>query len=179
MSSVCRISLVVAVLALSLPAYSQTVGWTYLEGGWGRVDPDGGSAENGWFGGVSVALGKLPLHVFGEYGNFDPLDNWQAGGGWHGLLGKKADLFADAAYYDADVDDGFKVRFGVRWMIVDWFELNGNLQWTDLDIRDNRGAAVNVVFGLGKWFSLGTGGEWGDEVDTYRAFARFYLGRRD
>lgn len=173
-----RTLLVVAVVVLVGTVQAQTINWSYAEGGWGTLDPDRGSSENGWFLGGAVDLGKLPLHLMAEFGDFGDLDIWQIGGGWHGLLGQKADLFADGAFYDADVDDGFKVRFGARGMLSPRLELNGYLYWTELDFSDNKGAAVNVIFGLSERFGLGGGIEWGDNFSAGRIFARYNFGPR-
>jgi hypothetical protein len=165
-----------AIALLAGTAEAQTVNWTYAEGGWANFDPDRGSSENGWFLGGASSLGQAPIHVFGEYGDFDRIDIWQVGAGWHGLLGKRADLFADGAFYDADFDDGFKIRFGVRWMVTRRIEINGNLAWTELDLTDNKGATANAIFDLTKRLGIGGGFAWGDDFSTSRVFARFNFG---
>jgi hypothetical protein len=178
MNRALRILLVIAIVALAGVVHAQTVNWKYAEGGWGIFDPDRSSSENGWFLGGAVDLGKLPIHLFGEFGDYDRIDIWQIGGGWHGLLGERADLFANGAFYDIDIDDGFKVRFGVRWMVLKRLELNGNLAWTELDFSDNKSAAINGIFDLTKRFAVGAGVEWGDNFSTGRVFARFNFGPR-
>ena len=179
MRSPMRILLVIGIVLLSGAVHAQTVNWKYVEGGWGAVDPDHGSSENGWFVGGAVDLGKAPIHLFAEFGDFGRLDNWQVGGGWHGLLGKRADLFADGAFYDTNADDGFTIRFGARWMLSKRLELNGNLAWTELDFSDNKSAVVNAIFDLTKRFGIGGGIEWGDNWSRARVFARFNFGPRD
>ena len=176
MRSLWRPLLLITILLLAGTAQAQTVRWTYVEGGWITLDPDRGNRENGWFVGGAFSLGKLPIHLFGEYNDIEQLDIWKVGGGWHGLLGEKADLFADGAIYDADYDDGFRIRFGARWMVAERFELNGFLSWVDLDLRDNKSAAVNGIYNFGKAFGVGGGFEWGDEFSTARAFVRFTFG---
>jgi len=178
MKYVLKLMPVLAVVLLAGTVQAQTVNWTYAEGGYGRFDPDGGSSENGWFLGGSVNLAKLPIHLFGEWGDYDRIDIWQVGGGWHGLLGKKADLFADGAFYDADVEDGFAIRFGVRWMVLERLELNGNLAWTDLDLTDNKSATVGAVFDFSKRFGVGGSLEWGNNWNFAQAFVRFNFGPR-
>jgi hypothetical protein len=176
MRNLSRLSLLVALVLLAGAAQAQTVRWTYVEGGWTTLDPDRGSRENGWFVGGAFDLGKVPIHLFGEYNDIDRLDIWKVGGGWHGLLGERADLFADGAFYDADYEDGFQVRFGARWMVAERFELNGYLSWVDLDFGDNKSAAVNGIFNFAKSLGVGGGFEWGDEFSTARAFVRFTFG---
>ena len=181
MRGLTKILMVVVVVLVAGTVHAQTVNWKYVEGGWATLDPDYGSREDGWFVGGAFDLGKLPLHFFGNFANYDfgdfDLDVWQVGGGWHGLLGERADLFADGAFYDMDIDDGFKIRFGARWMVTKRFELNGYLAWTELDFSDNKSASGNVVFDFTKFFGVGGGVEVGDDYDTARVFARFNFGR--
>jgi len=164
------------MLSLAGTVQAQTINWDYLEGGWGALDPDRGSRENGWFIGGMIDLGNIPIHLFAEYGDFGPLNIAQVGGGWHGLLGKRADLFADGSFYDIDIEDGFKVRFGARWMVLQRLEINGHIAWADLDFSNNQSAAVNAIFDLTKRFGVGGGIEWGDDFSTGRVFVRFNFG---
>jgi hypothetical protein len=166
------------IVLLAGAVHAQTVNWNYAEGGWANVDPDGGSSEDGWFLGGAFELKKAPIHFFGEFNDLGDIDIWQLGGGWHGALGKRADLFADGAFYDADVDDGFRVRFGVRWMLSQRLELNGFLSWTELDLSDNKSFAANAIFDFTKRFGVGGGIEWGDNFNSARVFARFNFGPR-
>ena len=175
MRGVSRVLVVFAIVCLAGTAYAQSPSWRFLEGGFGSWDPDGGSRQDGPYVGATFNLGNI--HFLGEFGSFDDIDIFQVGGGWHGLLGKKADLFADGTFYDIDVDDGFKVRFGARWMVMPKLELNGHLAWTELDFSDNKSAAVNGVYLFGEGtFAVGGGFEWGDNWTSGRAFFRFNFG---
>jgi hypothetical protein len=169
----------VAIGCLSGVAHAQTVNWTYVQGGYATFDPDQGSRQDGWFAGGSVALGKIPIHIIGDFGSLDNIDVFQIGGGWHGLLGKRADLFADGTFYDVDYDDGFRIRFGTRWMVLKRLEVNGYLAWTDLDLSDNSSASVNAVFDFTKRLGVGGGFDWGDEFSTAQVFVRFNFGPRE
>jgi hypothetical protein len=178
MKHVSRMVVVLAMVLLAGAAQAQEINWKFVQGGWSNIDPDRGSSENGWFVGGSADLGKVPVHLFADFASYDNIDVWAIGGGWHGLLGKRADLFADAALYDADYDDGYRLRFGVRWMVLKRLEVNGNIFWTNLDLTDNEGAGVNAIFDFTKRFGVGGGFEWGDEFGFARAFVRFNFGPR-
>lgn len=180
MKAATRILLVIAIVCLAGTVHAQSPSWRYVEGGYGNWNPDRGDTQDGPFVGAAFDLGKIPIHFIGEFGSFDDVDIFQIGGGWHGLLGEKADLFADGTFYDIDVDDGFKVRFGARWMVSQAFELNGCLAWTELDFSDNKSAAVNglFVFGGGR-FAAGGGFEWGDNWSSARILFRFNFGGKN
>ena len=164
------------LLCAGAAAEAQTINWNYVEAGLTGIDPSGRSSENGVFVAGSGQFIKI-LHAFGEFGDLGPINQWQVGVGWHGLFGKRADLFADGAYYDVDFDSGAKIRFGARWMILKRIEINGNFAWTNLR-RTNESFAANAIWDFSKRFSLGGGFEWGDELSAARVFVRFNFGQR-
>jgi hypothetical protein len=174
------LTVVVVAIAAAGVAHAQSVSWKYAEGGWINLDPDGGDSENGWFLGGAYEFGTdVRIHVFAEFADVGPLDQFQLGAGWHGLLGERADLFADGAYYDVDVDDGFRVRGGVRWMVLKRLELNGYLALSTLDYYNEQSLAANAIFDFTRRFGVGGGFEWGDEVTATRVFVRFNFGPRN
>jgi len=174
-----QIFLLLVALGFVFSAHAQdsntgSVSWTYIEGGLGSFKPDGRSNQNGLFGGGSIGVGAL--HFIGELGSLDKITTVQLGGGWHGLLGPTADLFADISYYDVDYDDGLRARFGARWMVIEQLELNGFLAWTDLDLTNNSSIAFNGIYNFTPRFGVGGGFDWGDEFRTARVMARFNFG---
>ena len=178
-STLVRLSVSVQLLLILGTAASNVTaedpGYTYLEGGWVRDDPDEGDSENGWFGGGS--FGVEWFHFFGEYRDPGAFETFEAGGGWHGLLGEKADLVAEAAYVDADFDEGYRASGGVRWLITDDFEVNAWLNHTDVGDFENDTLALGAHWEF--WRSMAVGGEYefGDEADSARIFIRFYFRR--
>jgi len=164
------------ILLASLPALAQSPHYTYVEAGWLQVDPDGSSSEDGWFAGGSV--GVASFQFFAEYGDLGDAEVWQAGGGWHGILGERADLVAEAAFIDLDSEDGFKVTGGVRWMITQRLEVNGFVNYLDVGSDDDTSIEVNGIWNLAKRFAVGAGYEAGDELNWIRAFVRFNLGSK-
>jgi len=179
MNRMARALLVVCLFALCMGSvHGQTVNWKYAELGLARIDPDQGSSENGGYVGASWQFIDW-LHAFGEYGDFGPYRQWQLGAGWHGLLGKRADLFADGAFFDADFADGARIRVGARWMMFKRIEVNGNVAWADLSGETNESVAANAIWNFSRRFSFGGGLEWGDRVSTARALLRFNFGPRD
>ena len=146
--------------------------WTFVEGGAIRVDPDDLSADNGWYVGASVGIKSF--HIIGEFDGLD-FNRWELGGGWHGLLGKKADLVAEGTYLDADIDDGFRLSVGVRWMVLDPLEISFYVNHTNLDLTDATALEINAIWTFDKIVGVGGGIEYGDEGNTGRLFVRFTI----
>jgi hypothetical protein len=175
-----RVLVTLVVLSAGAGAVlAQSPGWKYVEGGLWNVNPDRGSSEDGWFLGGSWELGKeTRFHVFAEAGDLDSNTQWSVGGGWHGLLGERADIVAEGAFVDADEVDGFRVAGGVRWMLLRRLELNGWVNYVDLDSTDQTSFEVGAIFDLTKRFGVGGSYDWGDDFDTTRVFVRFNFGAR-
>jgi len=150
--------------------------YEFLDAGWVFDDPDEGDSENGWFGGGS--FGTRRFHFFGEYRDPGRFEIWEVGGGWHGLLGRSADLIAEAAYVDADFDEGYRASGGIRWMIADDFEINGYYNHIDIGDFENDGFSLGAHREFGRHFAVGGQYEFGDEADTARIFGRLYF-RKD
>ncbi len=175
------------MLTVSGLAFSQDEGprWGYIEAGYIDFEPeevdsdDGGfdgSSEDGAFAGGSMKIFKM-FHIVAEYSDVGDFNFWNAGFGWHGLLGPKADLYGTAVWNDYDEDDGVSFDAGVRWNVLKWLEVNGQGRWIDLDVGGS-----DVLFRVGGMAlilkgRLGFGANWetGDS-DTVRAFARFNFG---
>jgi hypothetical protein len=156
-------------------ARAQEPRYTFVEAGWIHENPEDSGADNGWFGGGSV--GTRRFHVFAEYQDPGPFEVWEAGGGWHGLLGRRADIVAEAAYLDAESDEGYRATAGVRWYVADRLEIGGYLNRLDVGSFENNALSVEGVWDFTKRFSVGASLLFGDESDTFRGFARFYLGK--
>ena len=153
-----------------------TPSYKFAEVGWLWIDPDGAGSESGVFLGGS--WGTRRLQFFAEYGDPGDPEIWNIGAGWHGLLGDKADVVAEIAYVDAEVDDGFRIAGGVRWMVLERLEINGFLTYSDLDLLDTTGLSVGGIWDFTRRLGVGGTFEFGDNVDTARAFLRFNFGKR-
>jgi hypothetical protein len=138
-----------------------------------HLDPDISSSDDGGYLGGS--FGIKHFHFFGEYANLDRT-LWEAGAGWHGLFGKKADLIFQVSWFDVGVENGLKLKGGARWMVLEKLEINGYLVYTDLDLSSTNGVDVGAVWLFARWFGLGGNYQWGDEANTARLFARFSFG---
>jgi hypothetical protein len=181
-----RVVLVLSVVLMA-PGLAMATGeapkWGYVEAGYIDFDPDEGLSDDGWFAGGSMQLFKM-FHLVAEYDDVGDYTFWNAGGGWHGLLGEKADLFgqimwANVQIDDGDVDeDGYNLEGGVRWKIVPMFELRGQVNRVDYgDAGDDTTVEVAGLFTFLKdRIGAGASYESGD-ADTARVFGRFNFGK--
>jgi hypothetical protein len=179
------LALVILLAAVGTVSAQEAPRWGYVEGGFVDFDPDGGDSDNGVFAGVSFGVFKM-FHVIAEYDDVGDYSFWNAGAGWHGLLGDQGDLFAEVSWQDVSVDtgtndfddNGYKVAGGVRWMLGDRFEVKGTVARLDLDEggSDTTFEAEGLFFLMGNKLGLGASYETGD-ADTLRAFARWNFGR--
>ena len=99
---VALLSLVLLVPAMTQAQDESLVKWTYVEAGY--MDLDAGSVtgvndleSDGYF--IGGSFGFKMLHIIGQWDNTDG-DNFEErrydlGVGWHGLLGDRADIYAD------------------------------------------------------------------------------------
>jgi hypothetical protein len=167
--------------------------WTYVEGGYLAVDVDNLSESgDNYFLGGSFGIGKN-FHLIGSYTDGDLSDTvdqttWRLGGGWNGGLGEKMDLVGELYWVDNETessgpvsvtvsDDGYGATFGVRWRIIPLFELDGFLNYTDLDIAgDQTGWEARGILNIWK---IGIGASYqiidadNSDADQYNVFARF------
>ena len=177
--------LVLMALACSA-AVAQEPGYGYIEGGYLQVDPDdfSGSGDN-WY--LLGSMGFLKhFHASAKYVSGDYADNvdlsiWQFAAGWHGLLGEKADVVAEATWTDQEIDndsdDGAGLTAGVRWRMVKMFELDGFAHWTDFgDAGSQDSYEARAIIDIWR-IGLGGAATFSSEDTQYSAFLRFNFGR--
>jgi hypothetical protein len=161
-----------AALALDAPSYK------FVEAGYIDIgDDSSSSSEDGWF--ADVMFGGEHWHAFTEYDDAGDINLWFIGGGWHGLLGEKADVVAQASYLDAGVsggsdESGYRLTGGVRWQAIQFLEIGGFFHYTDLDDSDESWELRAV----GTFGRFGIGASYEDDgVDITKVFARWNFGR--
>lgn len=172
-----------AVVLADPPSYK------YLEGGFIDVEIDGHNAsdfeDDGFF--VGGSYGWKFIHVYTEYQDIGDYEAWNAGVGYNGLLGKKADLVVQITWQDLsidagpspDIDDsGTIYTAGVRWQIIKILEINGFLNAPDIsDFDEDYYWDVGAVFTFGP---VGIGAGWessNEDRDSARVFFRWMFGR--
>jgi hypothetical protein len=180
------LALVMVLLAPCVTMAQEAPRYTYVEVGYIDFDPEGGLSDDGGYGEGSLSIFKN-FHLLAEYDAIGDYTLWNAGGGWHGLLGEKADLFAEILWNDVEFDtgatnvsdNGYEVAGGARWNLFSWLELKGQVNYLDLDKGGDdttfEGEAMVSIF-KGK-LGIGANVEVGD-TDTLKVFGRFTFGRK-
>jgi hypothetical protein len=166
-------------------AQGESPRWSYVEGGFIDFDPDEGLSDDGWYAGASFRIFKH-FHIVGEYQDVGDYTFWNAGGGWHGLLGEPADLFGQILWTNVEIDDGdvdedgYDLQAGVRWKLAKWLELSGQVNWVDYggDVGDDTTFEVGGLFSfLNDRMGVGARFETGGDADTARVYYRFHFGK--
>lgn len=185
-----KLALAMVVLCastLALAAEKEPPKWSYIEAGYIDFSPDGDApSDDGWYAGGSAGLFKH-FHIFAEYDDVGDFTFWNAGFGWHGLLGEPADLYFQAQWNDVSVDspggdvddDGYEVGAGVRWKVIKWLEVKGQVNWSDYsDAGDDVTGEAGVLFTfLGDKIGVGATYEVQNFGDQARAYFRWNIGR--
>jgi hypothetical protein len=175
------VAAVFAIAIVSGVTLAQEPNYNLIEGGWWNFNPDEVRSEDGYFLGGLVELKSrsMRFQLTAEIGRLGSSTTWELGGGWHGLLGKRADLVANGSWVDLDREDGFKVAIGVRWMTLRRIELNGFLNYANLDFSNTASAEVNGIWDFARRWGVGGGYEQGDDRAVTRVFLRFHFGKRE
>jgi len=191
-----RILATVAALSVSAAALAETPSYNYIEGFYQRVDLDddfGFNIDGDGFGvGGSYEIAGN-WHVFGGYSTFGldfdiDLNELAVGAGYHTDISDAASLYANLAYINAEIDvlgfgsvddNGYGVMVGVRGMVSERLELDGNLSYVDLgDGSDGTALGASALYALSDTFSLGLTAGLDEDATTYGLVGRFYFGRK-
>jgi hypothetical protein len=146
---------ILGCLAVGGAVRAETPRYSYGELSYGTFDIDVDEFDEGSSAGFAVSYGFDRFQVFGawrastlDYVGFteesSDLTEWVVGGGWHGLLGKPADLVVDFGISGTNLDGnvlsdekstlgGYFADVGLRWRIVKVFELNAFATYSDVD----------------------------------------------
>jgi len=170
--------------------------YTYGEIGYSRVDYDDLNNDGDFFdAGLSLAVHDV-VHLFADYSagsvdvsSFDvDVTNVDAGAGLNLPLTKTMDLIIDVAYLWIEFDagnggnnsidnNGYGARAGVRAMLAPNFELNGGVSYANFDDSDDDTALYGgLVYNFTPMFAVSAGVSVGDNVTSYDAGLRLYLG---
>lgn len=183
-----RIPIIIAAgcLAASFAA-SAEFDYTYLEGGYERLEVDGIDEAGDGIGVRGSLAVSENFHLLGgvhsaefEVGPVDvDFDSWEAGIGYNRAVGPNVDFVGSLSYVGADLSfndealsvfdvdgDGYRADAGLRGRLAPAFELDGGIRYTDVDQGDETSAYVRGLFGSGS-VRLLTEVEAGDDGEIY------------
>lgn len=183
-----RIPIIIAVGCLAAPfAASAEFDYTYLEGGYERLEVDGIDEAGDGIGVRGSLAVSDNFHLLGgvhsaefEVGPVDvDFDSWEAGIGYNRAIGPNVDFVGSLSYVGADLSfndealsvfdvdgDGYRADAGLRGRLAPAFELDGGIRYTDVDEGDETSAYVRGLFGSGS-VRLLTEVEAGDDGEIY------------
>lgn len=158
-------TILVATLAAALvsgPAFAGPK-YNYIEGGFARIDLDGGPTLDGPSVAGSFAITDN-FHVTGEFnmgsGSGVRLDLFTVAAGYNHSFSDNADFVARLGWYNSRVktnplpsvtDDGFMAQIGIRGQLTPAFELNGFI--TSFD-GDDTSLDVGAVYNFADAFGV-------------------------
>ena len=167
-------------------ALAQSPGYGYIEGGYLNVNPDdfSGSGDN-WYAEGSMGLFKnfhlSARYINGNYADNVDLTTWHFAAGWHGLLGEKADVVAEATWTDQEIqnnsDNAPGLTAGVRWRPIKFFEGDGFVHWQNFnDAGSQDSYELRAIFNIWR-LGFGAAGTTSSNDSRYNAFVRFNFGK--
>ena len=193
--------LALTLLALAAPAMAGDLSYTFVQGGYQRIDFDDdfiGSVDGDGFGlGFSFEVGEN-FFIAGSYGTAEldtddilgrtvDYDRTDVGLGCRGAVADKTDFFGIVSWVKAEAstsgfgsqdDDGYGLTVGLRSMVTDKVELEGHLGYVDLgDSGDGTSVGVGALYEFTPTFAVGFDVDFDEDVTTYGIGGRIYFGR--
>ncbi|HEX2140337.1 MAG TPA: outer membrane beta-barrel protein [Woeseiaceae bacterium] len=182
-----------AAFSVSGAAYAEGFDYSFVEGSYGQVDFDGVDGDGMGIGG-SFALTDS-FHVFGGYetGDFDggvDLNALELGVGYNMPVTDVVDFVASLSYVSAEAEvtvpglgsisadeNGYGLGVGLRGMATPQLELNGGIEYVDLDSGSDTGFGAGFLYHFSESLAVGLSGDWADDVNTYALNGRFSFGQ--
>ena len=190
-----------ALLALAAPAMAGDLSYSFVQGGYQRIDFDDdfiGSVDGDGFGlGFSFEVGEN-FFVAGSYGTAEldadaffgfsvDFDQTAIGVGYHAPISDKTDFFGTVSWVKAEAsisgfgsedEDGYGLGLGMRSYLTDKFELNGSIGYVDLrDGSDGTSVGVGALYEFTPTFAVVFDVDFDEDVTTYGIGGRIYFGR--
>jgi hypothetical protein len=163
---------------------STPLGYTYVEASFVFTDLNGvPGTQNGYeFVGSWNLLAGLYLQGSFSHGDGDAtIETYKLGAGYHIGLMDKLDVFGLLSYEhdylavggaSSNTGDGYEFDAGVRWMMLEKLELNGQLEWNHVN-EDDFGVQAGARYYFTGPLSVGTTLEGIDQDFRLRVGARF------
>ena len=163
--------------------------YTFIQANYGQIDFDDIDADGDALGfSGSYALSD-EFHIFGgaefaDLGSGVDASVWAAGFGYNTALTPVLDVVAQLSLQSAEVDtpfgdaddNGFGLNVFLRFQLTDLVELNGGVNYVDLDDSgDSTGFAGAALFNVTDRVTLGINAAFGDDADSYGILGRLYF----
>ncbi len=187
-----RSSLLIMLLAFSASANAQGFDYNWLGFGYGVIEFDDFNADGDALGIDGSFAFHEDFHAFASYAAAD-LDfgvdatTFDIGVGYNTELSNVVDAYARLSYeyvevdipgFGSDDDNGFGFAVGMRFAATEQLELEGAIEYVDLNDSGNETALVlGGLYSFTPAFAVGLFGEWGDDVTSYTLLGRFYWGQ--
>ncbi|NLQ17878.1 hypothetical protein HGG82_09585 [Marinomonas sp. M1K-6] len=149
-------SLVASAFTLSMTAQADT--FTYLDYGFGSIDPDYTVSDDDYSslsGAFETSSGPFIAFESTEYGSTDVM---AIGAGAYTPVGSQASLFGVLQYVKVDLgrtdETGFRVSLGLRSTLSDRVELEGKVKYDDVFAETDTSFAAALRYYVSKNFSI-------------------------
>ena len=74
-------------------------------------------------------------------------------------------------------DNGIGLGVGLRYAVNEQFEIDAGISYVDFsDGGDDTTFGAGFLYNITESFSVGVGGDWGDDATAYSIGGRFYFG---
>lgn len=180
-------------LALGSAQAAEAPKWDFVDASYLSTKADGDR-----FNGLGLSASKLineNVFVLGSYSyqNIDEdqyeadINGFSAGVGYRHAVAENTDVFGavEYIYVDADAEvsgggsfsdseNGYGMKLGVRSMLTNEFEVQGVVNYVDLDGSDTS-FTVKGLYHFNKQFALGAGFTKADDADTLSATATYFF----
>lgn len=173
-----------AGLMLPLAAVSAPLSYNHIDGAY--VHEDIGPKGDGFL--ISGQFAFADSWFFtGRYskanldGGFPDLERISAGVGYQAPVAEGTSVYGQVTYEHVDLggsEDGFGVEGGLRYAIAPQFEVNGAIEYGDIDnvVDQKVGFKLGGVYDVTPTIGITAGYESIDDLDEWTVGGRFYFG---
>lgn len=173
-------------------AQGQDLSYNFVQGSYGHIEFDDIDVDGDGFGiEGSVELSDR-FHLFGGYATADmdfgvDVNQLEAGVGFNTPISDTVDFIASLAYVSAEVeaaglgsadDSGYGLGVGLRAMLTQALEVNGDIQYVDFgdDSDGDTAFGAGFLYSFTDRFAAGLSGDWDDDLSSYQLNARMFFG---
>jgi len=156
--------------------------WTFAELNYMWLDSDNADQTFDGFelkGSLEIFFNLFLQASYAKLSDDSDFDQYGLGLGWHFPVGDRVDLFGILAWSKAEIDgggvdedeDGMTAEAGARFWLTPKIELNGQVEWADIDESDT-GVGVGARYYLIDMLSLGVGAHFTENNEILEAGVR-------